>query len=500
MVYSCATSGYRQRYRLWLLACLSLCLCRTAFAQTQPELDDLPIANLRANDAADADKRLRSVAILPTKVDLARPTELFQPDSAQSSDLGGQIEDLLHRTLQDTPFVGVRSVAQVRQELESTASARAMFRVAQESYRIGLDLYLGMQTSRAEESLRRATRLYADMWQDLVDAKPFADAQFMLGVALIEMARPDGPLALRDAFQMQPSRRFRTNFFPPLVNNALMQALTDHRASGDPSHPYGDNRRMTDLAKRLGVSQLVMSTLRPGHDGVELVVAIFDAQHRVVDMELHVPMQEANARVPAFLSRWQACVPITESRQSRRQESSVRVDTSGAYALYLRQPTRKNFHSVGFSMGVAQEFTRNIEWFSRVAMYTSLPDEYSDLVHSFNSVRLQGGLSFVFQRGDLRLFLRPGLDLDLLGSFAATRDANCKLFGLDSRQCALSHVSNLDQRTLAGGHLATGAYVSIGRNFFFLVQASAAAYFLPLDGTDRLNFPVSADVGLGFRF
>ncbi len=481
----------------WGLALLTAVPC---LAETAWDAPTLAPATLQAGDLPDASKRARSLAILPIKVDLVTAAELFAPESARQLEVGGQAEAMLQRMVQAEPYVSVRTVAQVQRELENDQGAPAIYRTAQESYRIGLDRYLSVQTALAENSLRRARDLYRDIWQDLVDAKPYADAQFMLGVALVEMGRPEGLVALKDAFQIQPSRRFRPNFFPPQVNTALVQAFTDHEASADPLHPYGDNRRMSQLAARLGVGWLLMGTVRPGANGPELWLAVFSTQRRVIEAEMHAPMLDGQPRLEAFVSRWLACVPIVETRPSRPRRANMRLDTSGAYALYLRQPTRRNFHSLGFSIGLSDELRSDLEWFTRVHMYTSLSDPYRDLLHTFNSVRVMAGLGFALQRGPLRVFVRPSLDFHLLGNFVATTDPDCKLFGLDHKLCDLGTVLDLDQRLLVGGNLAFGGHVGIGRNFFAAAQASMSAYFLPLTGAERLNFPLSGEVGLGYKF
>jgi len=183
-----------------------------------------------------------------------------------------------------------------------------------------------------------------------------------------------------------------------------------------------------------------------------------------------------------------------------RRDDGVRLDMSGGYALYLKQPTRQNFQSVGFSIGIAHEFRTGIEWFGRVNMYTSLSDPYQDLLHSFNSVRAIGGLGFTFRKGPLRLYARPGLDAHFLGDFVATTDPDCKFFGTDHPLCDKASVVDLQQRLLFGLNLAIGASVYIGRNFFVQVQGSSSLYFLPFGSTDKLNYPTGGDVGLGYAF
>ena len=109
------------------------------------------------------------------------------------------------------------------------------------------------------------------------------------------------------------------------------------------------------------------------------------------------------------------------------------------------------------------------------------------------------GVGFWLRRGPVRMFARPAIDLHLLGDFVATTDANCKLFGTDHKLCDQSSLADLQQRVLVGVNLAIGTHIHIGRNFFVAIQGSASTYFLPLTGTDRLNFPVSGEVGLGYR-
>ena len=487
----------------WLALC-GLCALlgvpQRALAQTLPERDTPLAAPLTAGDVPDAQKRSRTVALLPLKNDLVAFADLFAPDAPPGGPQLPDVEAALQRALESQPYVAVKPVARVRAELADDPAAQPLARAAQQRYRLGLDLYLGLATARAATNLQEATELYRGIYQDIVDAKPLADAAFMLGVSLVDMGRAaEGHIVLKDAFQVQPDRRFRPNFFPPQVNTALANALVDHRSTGDPQHPYGDNRRMLALANRLGSSALVLASLRQGREEPELFVAIFGTQRRVIEAELRVPVREAEGRLDAFFSRWLSCTPVTETRESAPAGREVRLDTSGSYALYLRQPTRRDFHSLGFGAGTSVDLGPGLEWFARLNMYTSLSDPYQDLLHAFNSVRLMSGVGFWLRRGPVRMFARPAIDLHLLGDFVATTDANCKLFGTDHKLCDQSSIADLQQRVLVGVNLAIGTHIHIGRNFFVAIQGSASTYFLPLTGTDRLNFPVSGEVGLGYR-
>lgn len=489
--------------RCWLALCGLSVLCGLpTHGQAQVPVErDMPVAaSLTLGDVPDAQKRSRTIAILPLKNNLVSFGDLFAPDAPSAVPQLPDVEAALQRALDSHSFVSIKPVGRVRAELADDAAAQPLARAAQQRYRLGLDLYLGLATARAATSLQEATELYRGIYQDIVDPKPLADAAFMLGVSLIDMGRAaQGHIVLKDAFQVQPDRRFRPNFFPPQVNAALANALVDHRSTGDPLHPYGDNRRMLALAGRLGASALVLASLRQGPQEPELFVAIFSAQRRVIEAELRVPLRDADTRLGAFFSRWLSCAPITQARENTPTGREMRLDTSGSYALYLRQPTRRDFHSVGFGAGTSIDVRPGLEWFARLNMYTSLSDPYQDLLHAFNSVRLMSGVGFWLRRGPWRMFARPALDLHLLGDFVATTNANCKLFGTNHKLCDQSSLSDLQQRVLVGINLAVGTHLHIGRNFFVALQGSASTYFLPLTGTDRLNVPVSAEIGLGYR-
>ena len=461
-------------------------------------------AALRQGDVPDARKATRVVAILPVRSHDAAVNELFTPDAPRQSETSAAVEAQLLALLRAAPLVRAMSPDQVRQALAQDATLQPLQQLAQQRYRLGLEQYLNLSTEAATQTLQLAVEMGRAGFQDVIEPKPLADAEVMLGVCLLDRGeQAKAHIALRDAFAVQPEKRFRANFFAPAVNGELAKAFVDWRETSDLTRPYGDHRRLHTLAESLAADGLIYATIRPTPDGPELWLAIFDARRRVVDSELRVPLKDSALKVDAFLSRWLACVPVAETEvdpTTIRRDDGLRLDMSGGYALYLKQPTRQNFHSVGFSIGVAHEFRNGIEWFGRAYMYTSLSDPYRDLLHPFNSVRLVGGLGFTYRHGPLRLYARPGLDAHLLGDFVATTDPNCKFFGTDHPLCDKNSVADLQQRVLFGVNLAIGASVHIGRNFFVHIQGSSSLYFLPFGGTDKLNYPTGGDLGLGYAF
>jgi hypothetical protein len=463
-------------------------------------------ARLLTVDVPDGSKRARRVAILPLKSALGRVSELFAPERPpQHLATVSRLEAELVAQLRAIPYVVVVPPAAVATALGEDHSARATQRLATERYRLGLEYYLGLSPNRAVESLRRAVALFTEIYQDLIGAKALADARFMYGVALVDAGEAVAAhVALKDAFAVQPERRFRPRFFGPQVEAALSAALADFLSTGNHARPYGDQRRMAALARRLEVDAIVTAAVvRGSDDKLSVLVAMWRRDRQGFEADVALPVDGFAAALEPFLSRAMACFPITTttaSSQRTGRQSRLWMDTSASYALYLRQPTRLSFHSLGFGAGLALRSRPGLEFFGRLNMYTSLSDPYRDLLHTFNSVRLVAGVGFVIERGRLRLMLQPAFDVHLLGSFIATTDPECKLFGDDHRLCSKSTVSNLEADVLVGLNLAGVATWELGRRFLIVARVSGSTYFLPLDGTDRLNYPVSTELGLGYRF
>ena len=484
---------------LWLLVVGSFVV--QAAPSAAHAVDLLPM------EAEASQPEARKVAVLPFRVQQSSPAELFAPDTPKKAGAAAEaLESVLTVVLQRQPLVEVQTVADVRRALADLPGSVAQQQTALQQYRIGLDLYLSLATTRAATALRNAVQLYRALWQDVIDPRPYADAQFMLGVTLIDLERSaEGHIALKDGFGLQPERRFRNRFFPPAVEQALTAALVDHNSTLDPLHPYGDHARLHQLARQLGVAWLVTGVVyAPQGSPAQLYLAVYSAQRRTLETELAIPLAEVlptpEGQLDAFVSRWLACAPPRmASPRAPPPEPTLRLDTSAAYAPFLRQPTRAAFHSLGFAAGASGPIRDSLDWHARAQLYTSVADPYRDLLFSFNSVRLIAGAGFAGNTGPMRWFFRPGVDIHALGQFVASTDPDCKLFGRDHPLCGSDSVLDLEQSVLIGVNLAAGGHLALGRSFFLSLQSSLSVYFLPLDGTDRLNYPLSAELGFGYR-
>ena len=493
------------RFAVVLAVCLASgpLVCQ---GQAVPPGPTLQIPTLDRGDVPDQRKRRRRVAILPFRSNLVRQSALFSPAGtvAPPQDLSA-LERQVAAVLSADPYLDVITPAAVRAALVSDHGLATAARQADQWYRIGLAHWMSMAPRRAAETFTKAVDLYAEVFQDVTAPKALADASFMKGAALVDAGETiQGHVALKAAFAQQPDRRFRPRFFAPAIERALQAALADYMATGNLQRPYGDAARLVGLARSLRLDAIITAAVVPGVDGAEgrLAVAVLGVRRRAFEAETRLPLSELKDGLDPFLSRWRACLPVLDAKptSSRRPHfANVWMDTSGTYAQYLRhEPTRQAFHSLGFAAGVSQQLSPGLEWFTRVNLYTSLSDPYQDLAHPFNSLRLVGGVGFAFKRGPFRLFARPGLDAHVLGSFIATHDRWCKK--LQDHPLCKGPIYNLEQDILFGVNLALGAQIHVGTRFFVAVNSSMSSYFLPFTGTDQLNYLLSGDLGMGYRF
>lgn len=489
-----------------LLLCVVCALPTIASARPAGPGPTLRFPTLDATDLPDQRKRLRRVAILPLKSNLVRQSLLFSAgaEAGPAVDLNA-IERKIAALLSNDPFVEVVDPQRVRAELTSDHGLTTAARQADQWYRIGLAHWMSMAPGRAAETFSKAVALYDEVFQDVTGPKALADASFMKGAALVDAgAAIPGHVAMKAAFAQQPDRRFRPRFFAPAIERALQAALADYLQSGTLHRPYGDPIRLVGLAQRLRLDAIVTAAVLPDAQHAEgvLAIAVLGVQRRAFEAEARLAMTDVHSQLDPFLTRWLACLPVQDAAPARSRAprfANMWMDTSATYAQYLRHlPTRQAFHSLGFAAGISQQTSPGLEWFARFNLYTSLSDPYQDLAHPFNSVRLVGGVGFAIKRGPLRVFVRPGLDAHVLGSFIATHDPWCKK--VSDHPLCVGPIYNLEQDILFGVNLAVGAQIHVGARFFVAVNSSMSAYFLPLTGTEQLNYPLSGDLGMGYRF
>ena len=395
-----------------------------------------------ASARAATSSQVRRVAVLPLRDYNVAVTELFQTARQPAPRSANHAEQIV-RALASHPGLQVLSPEAVQSLLTRDQGLDAVIRTAQARYRLGLEYFMGLSPARAVQSLRESARLYRQAFRDLSASKSLADALFMLGVSLLDAGETAAAhVAMKRGFQVQPGRRFRPGLFPKAAEQALQQALIDHLSTGPVRRPFGDKERLHRLAQRLNVTAVV--TVSRGGAEDRLHVSAYRPDVDRFDLELSVPLPQSASRVEAALSRWVACLPPPKRATAGPPPTpSFRLDTAGNYTFYLRQPTRRPFHSLGFGAGVARSVGPGLEWFVRVHMLTSLSDPYRSV---YTYPLRAAGVGFIKRRG-----YRPGASCSTSTPSAASSPPQTpsKLFGEQHPLCSSATIRDLEQNVSA---------------------------------------------------
>jgi len=455
-------------------------------------------------DPADAEKVARRVVLLPVRAFDGTVQDLFRMDAARSagSVAATRVDTALSKALKEALYVDGLTRDVLRDKLRLRKEFPIGTLAALSLYRVGLEHYLALQTDRAIGNLKNAERFYDDVYETLVDPAALGDVLLILGVSHIEQGEPElAHLAFKRLFLHQPQRHVKKGFFPERIEQALAAALVDFNASGPKDQPLGSPDRLEQLGADLGLDVMIHGAVTAEAGRLDVRLYAWDRQKQTQVMtERFAADAHIEERVDRFISRLLCCTTLAMRTPEPPPMPRFRLDTDIAGSIYGRHPARRLWTNLGFGMTFAHVVRPGFELFASTQLYTSVLDPYRDLLRSFNSVRFVIGPGFHTLGETVRFFAHPGLDLHLLGRFVASTDPNCKLFGTSHPQCSGGSLTDLDGALLIGVNLTLGTHISIGRSFFVAIKPSISAYFLPLDGKDKLNFPLSFETGLGYVF
>jgi len=377
--------------------------------------------------------------------------------------------------------------------------------VARGFLHLGTELYRNIRLKDAIAALEKGVEAAMAEFLDVCEPKTVSDLYLYLGLSYLEQGQAAlAHVAFKNMLFTTPQRRFKKGYFPAETEAAIRAAAVDFEKTFAVDLPLGGLARATAYRQAVQASALVYVYLSGGVVGDRVEVRVFEASTAkagglsVASGFLFTDTPSAAEGISRILSAWLACASLPSRQPFRHVGPRFLMDTAGAYSIFLRHPTRKPFHTAGFGAGFAWQVRENLDTFARINLLTSFPDQYEDLVQGFTSVKLVAGVGYSGQWSWGRIYLHFGLEGQFLSDFVSTTDADCKLFGLKSPWC--EGVDRLKSRWLAGIDGAFGVDVMVGGPIYLTFQTGFAAYFFPLPPDSSLNFPFTAELGLGYAF
>jgi hypothetical protein len=445
----------------------------------------------------------RRVVVLPVRDFRIDPASVFVADTAAArvDPLAAELTAAAVATLAGEPEVEVLRDSDV---LQRDGSADKGI-VARGFLHLGEELYRNLRQKDALGALDKGVDAVASEFLDALVPDLASDLYLFQGLSHLEQGEVAlAHVAFKNMFFVTPQRKFRRGYFPAETEAAIQAAAVDFVKTYALDMPFGTLLRAAAFRRATEAGAVVYLYLARAVTGDRLEVRILEESDKgggtaVASSLAWVDRAAAIAQVERTMSSWLACTTLPSREAHAEKRPRFMMDTSGAYSLFLRQPTRAFFHTAGFGFGFAWQPLENLDTFGRLNITTSFADRYGDLIEGFTSVRAMAGVGYSGRWNWGRVFLHMGFEVLYLSDFVSTESANCKLFGTEAAPwCDPAAVNRLPSHVLAGVNLGTGVNVMLGGPVYLLVQAGVSAYFYPF--ASDLNFPFTAEMGLGYAF
>lgn len=454
------------------------------------------------------ERKTKRVVVLPLRTLPERCRVMFESGSTEAMRW-----QKFHRTLESSlasaedvtlvPFVDLRG------SLSRRAEYRDKVVLGREFYLLAQEEYQDVRQAEAEAHLRRAVEILDDIYYDLVEPEAMAQILLLLGVTQVERGQAgQAHVSMRRALFLWPSLHVAKDYYPAAVEAALLNACEDLRESMG-GFPLNSIERAIEFLRVNNLDTLLVTMAGAQSDGQTLDVVSLERSTGSVSYResLVLPAQpDLDAEMASRLaSRWVSCVPFEEKpRPKGRAERSWTFAGTYQNLAYLANPTRDLLFDWGFSFNGSHFFVPTFGLMGKLQFISSMPDPLGDLLEELRSVRLVVGPVFALTGEWWRLFVLPGAEAHALGSFRTSRDPDCKFYEIDSAgyeaTCDLGRVKHYDLAVQGGIHLAVGGQIYFSNQLFLELSMSFSGYFLPINRSFELNFPVGIEAGGGIAF
>ncbi len=421
------------------------------------------------------------------------------------------LEDEVLSVLEAEPEVDAQRAADA---LGSATEGRG--NLARGYLHLGIELYRNLRVDDAVRTLEKGVEAGRAEFLDILDPRRMFDLYLYLGLSYLEQGRTAlAHVAFKNMFLVAPTEaldrpEFRRGYLPAAAEDAIRAAAVDFVETSPQEVPLGSLERAASLLKAARARALVdvFVATEPGRKAV-LSVRVFEVAPgertvRPVLSRKHAYLRNDIARdlLSRDVSAWLACTDLPSREPPRLRLPRFYMDTAGAYALFLRHPTRNVFHNAGFGAGLSYQILKELDFFVRINLLTSFPDKYNDLLSGFTSIRFHTGVGYTLGGTWGRFFVHTGLDVQYLTDFVSSTDPSCKISAWTNNPdfCNPAHVERLPYRLLGGAGVAVGVDVILFGPIYVTFKVGAATYFFPAGPASPLNFPLVGEAGLGYAF
>jgi hypothetical protein len=453
--------------------------------------------------------RLRRVAVLPA-LNFAVSTDTIWNVPAESSQTTeASLLRYLLRRLAVEPHLDVIGPEAIVNRLRNHRTFREGADLGLERMRIGQLLYRELRVVEAIPHLEQAQTALINAFHDVVDPQVMSDLSLTLALCYQEQGSMKTHLSLKEMLLMDPSRRFERGFYSEAFERAVLSALTDLLATTPKENPLRTQTRLDQFMDLIQADTLVFAYLEPGPESPQIRIVIHDRISQNVEFRGSFQSTDQPAdldRIDRFISRWTTCLPprVGAPDAPPQSVSDFFIDTSFTYSafgsLLSDAPlTNSVFHNLGMGLSAEWQFLRGLGTFVQLNVLVTTQDSLRDLKDPPPILRTTAGLSYAFGNERWRGFARFGIDSQfLLGEFRVTTDPWCKWVDAHPK-CNLTNQQEFQDEYLIGVHAGMGVQMFVQASLYLTLRTGVSVYVAPAEAVG-LNFPISADLGLGYKF
>lgn len=436
---------------------------------------------------------------------LTQPTET--PGEPGTAALAGALESgALSQFQSDRERFEWVTSEQLVQTLESRATYKDTIELARGWIEIGLEHYRRLESGDAIEALEKALRLYRSIHYEYVQPQEVAEVLQYLALSHLEQRRDlIEPLEyLQDMIVLDPSRVFREGYYPEDVVRSFRSAKSTLESDLIDNGPeLSRSRKLADLAS---ADFVITPAFVVENDALTMVFFVYseerdaflDSERIALESLSTASVREASNRLT---SRVMACLlepePIvTSTVPESTGESPWSVELNFAYAFFLTFPGVgvEPFGNYGASFGTRYLLTREFAFLANVQFLTSLRDRSGFLTNDgFTSLRGFAGISIGYTFGVFRPEIASLLEVSTVGDIGVCTDVSQIPSG------CRDNVTFHEVGTLVGINVRPRVTLQVFKSLDYVVGASASFFLLPF--SDRVvNFPITFETGLEYRF
>lgn len=380
---------------------------------------------------------------------------------------------------------------------------------------MGIEAYKRLETDEAVEHLERSLQNYEEISHDLIAPEEVSEVEMYLALSYLEdgidVVRPLD--VLRDMIRRDPDRKLERGYYPDFIvqyyENARETLFTRLRSEGPPTE---ESER---IAQWIEADYVFHGYAIPvDGDQVELVAHLYDAEadqflepeRLAVETIDAGKLEEGFGRLASrFSSRLvddRAPGPeVDDDLTASDGTHPLGVELGMTYGSFLQVPAplEEPFGNYGLRLGVSWSVTREFQVVAGLETFNSMRDYAGRLRDNFTTVRLMAGGELSRRIGPVSMGVAAGLEGARFGTIRALSDAQCipDPDGLCPGDTGTTTFEDNDMHW--GLQISPRVDWALSDSFNLAGTVRVGYYVSPLEN-QLLNFPVTTDVGIRYRF